>query len=167
MDYKLILQVYINKSDVLIMPLVRSILTGISFTFLVKSSSASHCSSILARPKMTDANETQAYIAGSASIAYVTTPDENVAKVLARGLIDLKLAACINIIPGITSIYKWDGQLNEDSEVMMMIKTQTKCIDDISKYIRENHPYEVAEVISVPIENGNPTYMDFITKSMK
>lgn len=146
----------------------RTILTGTSFTFLFHRSTATHCT-IAARTKMTDSkNEiSDAYIPGSASIAYVTTPDETVAKQLARGLIDRKLAACINIIPKITSIYQWEGELNEDSEVMMMIKTGTHCIDEISKYIRENHPYKVAEVISIPIENGNPPYMDFINQSLK
>lgn len=107
------------------------------------------------------------YVAGSASVAYVTAPDSSVAKTLAHGLINLKLAACINIIPSITSIYMWEGELNEDTEVLMMIKTNTSKIDDISKYIREHHPYKVAEVISVPIENGNAPYMDFLAKALE
>lgn len=107
------------------------------------------------------------YVAGSASIAYVTAPDASVANTLARGLINCNLAACINIIPSITSIYMWEGELNEDIEVLMMIKTKTSKIDDISKYIREHHPYKVAEVISVPIENGNAPYMDFLAKALE
>lgn len=107
------------------------------------------------------------YVAGTASVAYVTAPDASVAKTLARGLINCKLAACINIIPGITSVYMWEGEINEDTEVLMMIKTKTSEIDGISKYIREHHPYNVAEVISVPIENGNPPYMDFLAKALE
>lgn len=99
---------------------------------------------------------------GSASICYVTTPDENVAKKLAQGIISNKLAACVNIIPRITSIYEWEGKVNEDSEVMMMIKTTTARVDDLAKFVKENHPYSVAEVISTPIENGNPLYLKWI-----
>lgn len=117
---------------------------------------------------MSEAPEiTSSYVAGSASVVYVTAPDEGTAKTLARGLIQCKLAACINIIPSITSIYMWEGEINEDPEVLMMIKTKTSKIDDISKYIREHHPYKVAEVISVPIENGNAPYMDFLTKILE
>lgn len=117
--------------------------------------------------KMADTTAQQSgYVPGSASIAYVTAPDETVAKTLAHGLINGKLAACINIIPKVLSIYRWEGKITEDSEVMMMIKTETSRINEVTQYIREHHPYTVAEVISVPIENGNPPYMDFITKAL-
>lgn len=92
----------------------------------------------------------------------MTAPDEVVAKKLAHGIISNKLAACVNIIPKITSIYEWDGKVNEDSEVLLMIKTTTSRVDDLAKYVRENHPYSVAEVISTPIENGNPPYLKWI-----
>jgi periplasmic divalent cation tolerance protein len=96
----------------------------------------------------------------------VTAPDEIVAKKLAHGIISNKLAACINIIPRITSIYEWDGKVNEDQEVLMMIKTTTAKVDDLAKFVRENHPYSVAEVISTPIENGNPPYLKWIGETM-
>lgn len=107
-----------------------------------------------------------AYEPGSASIAYVTTSDMNAAKELARGLIATELAACVNIVPGITSIYHWDGQLQEDNEVLMIIKTQTLQVAELCEYVRKNHSYEVAEVIAVPIAQGNPPYMDFLKNSM-
>lgn len=100
------------------------------------------------------------------SIAFVTTTDETSAKILANLIITHKLAACVNIIPKITSIYHWDGKVNEDSEVLMMIKTKTSRIDDLIKFVRENHSYSVAEVISIPIENGNPPYLDWISKTV-
>lgn len=110
---------------------------------------------------MTTASNT--YQPGTHSAAFVTAPDETVAKSLARGLVTNKLAACVNIVPKIVSIYEWEGSVNEDSEVLLMIKTTTTKVDEISKYIRENHPYQVAEVISFPIENGNPPYLEWIT----
>lgn len=73
----------------------------------------------------------------------------------------------MNIIPGIQSIYEWDGRINEDTEHLLMIKTTTENVDDLSTFVRENHPYSVAEVISVKIENGNPPYLDWLQKSVK
>lgn len=100
------------------------------------------------------------------SIAFVTTTDETSAKILANLIITHKLAACVNIIPKITSIYHWEGKVNEDSEVLMMIKTKTSRVDDLIKFVRENHSYSVAEVISIPIEKGNPPYLDWIAKTV-
>ncbi|XP_065085003.1 protein CutA homolog isoform X2 [Ochlerotatus camptorhynchus] len=108
----------------------------------------------------------QKYEAGTHSIAYVTTPNANSAKELARKLVERKLAACVNIIPGLTSIYEWEGKINEDQEILLMIKTRTARVDELSKFVRENHPYSVAEVISVPIENGNPPYLDWLSKTV-
>ncbi|KAH8342651.1 hypothetical protein KR067_008014 [Drosophila pandora] len=106
------------------------------------------------------------YQAGSSSVAYVTTPDQESAKKLARGIIERKLAACVNIVPQIESIYMWEGKVNEDSEYLLMIKTRTQQVDELSKYVRENHPYSVAEVISLPIQNGNPPYLKWIEQTV-
>ncbi|XP_058811545.1 protein CutA homolog isoform X3 [Topomyia yanbarensis] len=108
----------------------------------------------------------QNYEPGLHSIAYVTTPNENSAKTLARLLVERKLAACVNIIPGIMSIYEWEGKINEDQEQLLMIKTRTSRVNELSKFVRDNHPYSVAEVISVPIENGNPPYLEWLSKTI-
>lgn len=100
------------------------------------------------------------------AVCYVTAPDEKIAKNLAHGIVGKQFAACVNIIPAITSVYSWEGKINEDSEVMMIIKTRRSRVDDLSKFIRDNHPYSVAEVISVPIENGNAPYLDWIGKTV-
>lgn len=105
-------------------------------------------------------------VQGLHSIAFVTTTDETSAKILANLIITHKLAACVNIIPKITSIYHWDGKINEDSEVLMIIKTKTIRMDDLIKFVRENHTYSVAEVISIPIEKGNPPYLDWIARTV-
>lgn len=102
----------------------------------------------------------------SCSTCFVTAPDEAVAKKLAHGIVTQKLAACVNIIPKITSIYEWEGKINEDAEVLMMIKTKTSRVDDLSKYVREQHPYSIAEVIATPIENGNAPYLKWIHDSV-
>ncbi|KAJ3628250.1 hypothetical protein MTP99_015567 [Tenebrio molitor] len=107
-------------------------------------------------------SQNSSYVAGTHSVAYVTTPNEEVAKKIAHGLVKQKLAACVNIIPRITSIYEWEDKINEDPEVLMMIKTRTTKVDALTEYVKSNHPYSVCEVISLPIENGNEPYLKWI-----
>lgn len=106
------------------------------------------------------------YTAGSSSVAFVTTPDDKLAKKLAQGLVEKKLAACVNIIPHIQSIYMWEGKVNEDNEYLMMIKTRTSRMDEVIKFVRENHSYSVAEVIALPIEKGNAPYLSWIAQTV-
>ncbi|KAL8566817.1 hypothetical protein ACOMHN_052215 [Nucella lapillus] len=103
------------------------------------------------------------YVAGETSMAFVTVPSMDVAKKLAHGLVKEKLVACVNIIPGITSVYEWENKVEEDGELLLMMKTMTDKVDEVSKYVRNNHPYDVAEVISSKIENGNPPYLKWIS----
>lgn len=107
------------------------------------------------------------YIPGTHSIAYVTAPNEEVAKKLADGLVSKKLAACVNVIPNIYSVYEWKNEINRDPEVLMMIKTRTSRLEELTTYVRENHPYEVCEVISVPIQQGNPPYLQWVGDIVK
>ncbi|XP_076382047.1 protein CutA homolog [Megalopta genalis] len=101
--------------------------------------------------------------AGINSVVYVTVPTQEVAKKLSHGLVQNKLAACVNIIPGIISVYEWKNEINEDNELLMMIKTRTDTVDALTKYIKANHPYEVCEVISLPIQNGNKDYLQWVS----
>ena len=67
----------------------------------------------------------------------------------------------MNIIPGVSSVYEWEGKINTDSEVLMMIKTRTSRIADLTEFVRQNHPYEVAEVITTSIE-GRARYFTLV-----
>ncbi|XP_038163522.1 protein CutA homolog [Cyprinodon tularosa] len=104
----------------------------------------------------------ETYISGTHSAAFVTCPNDTVAKDLARGIVERKLAACVNIVPAIKSVYEWQGKIEEDNEVLLIIKTRSSKVAALAEYVRSNHPYEVAEVISLPIDQGNPPYLKWI-----
>ncbi|XP_039712237.1 protein CutA isoform X1 [Pteropus medius] len=125
------------------------------------------------------------YIPGSVSAAFVTCPNETVAKEIAsakvqvmgcsewgclftfRAVVEKRLAACVNVIPQITSIYEWKGKIEEDSEVLMMIKTQSSLVPALTDFVRSVHPYEVAEVIALPVEQGNFPYLHWVHQVTK
>ncbi|MBN3323429.1 CUTA protein, partial [Atractosteus spatula] len=108
----------------------------------------------------------ESYVSGTHSAAFVTCPNEQVARDLARGLVEKKLAACVNIVPKITSVYEWQGKIEEDSEVLLMIKTRSSKVSALADYVRSVHPYEVAEVISLPIDQGNPPYLKWLGEAV-
>ncbi|GAU90576.1 hypothetical protein RvY_02977 [Ramazzottius varieornatus] len=101
------------------------------------------------------------------TISYVTAPNDTVARFIARGLVNKKLAACVNIVPRVTSIYIWQNEVNEDEEVIMMIKSKTSLLEELTKFVRDNHPYDVCEVISTTITQGNPPYLQWLQNSLR
>lgn len=98
----------------------------------------------------------------SCCIVFNTCPDEQTAAVLARALIEARLAACVNIVPGLRSIYHWEGRLQEGTEVLLLIKTTADRYPQVEAFIRERHPYSLAEIVSVPISDGLPAYLRWI-----
>ncbi|KAI4487086.1 hypothetical protein M0802_012040 [Mischocyttarus mexicanus] len=108
-------------------------------------------------------SKTMSNYTGIHSVAYVTVPNVEVAKKLAHDIVKNKLAACVNIIPQVISVYEWENKINEDSELLMMIKTRTDTVDALTDYVKKNHPYTVCEVISLPIQNGNEQYLKWIS----
>jgi periplasmic divalent cation tolerance protein len=96
------------------------------------------------------------------SVCYITAPSMDVAQVLARRLVTQKLVACVNIIPGITSVYEWEGKLNTDDEFLLMAKTQTQLVNQVVAEVKAHHPYKVPEVISVPMGLGHMDYLQWV-----
>ncbi|MDH5435270.1 MAG: divalent-cation tolerance protein CutA [Gammaproteobacteria bacterium] len=96
-----------------------------------------------------------------------TCPDIEVAKNLATVLVQHKLAACINIIPGITSIYEWEGKLESGTECLLMIKSIKSCYSRLEKIIRDSHPYELPEIITVPVSGGLNNYLIWLGQQCK
>ncbi|XP_068854999.1 protein CutA [Aphelocoma coerulescens] len=102
------------------------------------------------------------YVPGSVSAAFVTCPNNSVATELARALVQQRLAACVNVLPGVTSVYTWQGKLEEDSEVLLMIKTRSSRVPALTEFIRSHHPYEVPEVVALPVAQGNLPYLRWV-----
>ncbi|MDD5271941.1 MAG: divalent-cation tolerance protein CutA [Methylovulum sp.] len=92
-----------------------------------------------------------------------TCPDKAVAKKLAHLLVSKKLAACVNIVAGITSVYSWEEQIESVSEHLLLIKSSKDHYAAIETLLFKYHPYELPEIIAVPIERGLPEYLDWIT----
>jgi periplasmic divalent cation tolerance protein len=95
-------------------------------------------------------------------VSYCTCPDAEVAAELARALVDERLAACVNIIAGVQSVYRWGDQLETDAEVLLVIKTSAHRLDALIKRIEALHPYEVPEVIACPVAAGNKNYLEWV-----
>lgn len=98
----------------------------------------------------------------STRLIYVTAPSGDEARRLGRALVEERLAACANIIPGIVSIYRWDGAMQEDDEVALILKTQDRLVDRLTKRVRALHPYQCPCVVALPIEGGNPAFLQWI-----
>jgi len=96
---------------------------------------------------------------------HVTMPDKERAASLARALVDEGLAACVNIVPGVKSIYQWEGRLQEDEEVLCLIKTRPAVFDRARDRILQLHPYEVPEILAFAVADGSPAYLDWLKKS--
>mmetsp|Transcript_35778 Transcript_35778/g.93262 ORF Transcript_35778/g.93262 Transcript_35778/m.93262 type:complete len:154 (-) Transcript_35778:99-560(-) len=102
---------------------------------------------------------------GEFSIAYVTVPSREAGKAIAADIIEKKLAACVNIIPGVESLYWWEGKMESSNELMMMIKTRTSLVPQLVERVKAMHEYDVCEVITSPIDAGNPAYMKWLDES--
>ena len=92
-------------------------------------------------------------------------PDKERATSLARALVAERLAACVNLGPGVRSIYQWDGRIQEDEEVLCLIKTRPAVFDRARARILELHPYEVPEILAFAVDEGSPAYLEWLQKS--
>jgi periplasmic divalent cation tolerance protein len=89
-------------------------------------------------------------------------PDHEAAAALARALVERRLAACVNVLGAATSIYRWRGGVEKAQEVPLLIKTSAPLYARLEAAIRELHPYELPEIIAVPIERGLPEYLEWV-----
>ena len=95
-------------------------------------------------------------------LCLATAPDRAVAERIARALVDERLAACVNILPGITSVYRWEGAVETGGEVLLLAKTMLQQLEALTARVIELHPFEVPEVIALDIDGGLPAYLQWI-----
>jgi len=95
-------------------------------------------------------------------LALTTVPDEELGRRIARTLVEERLAACVNVSPAVTSFYWWDGKLVEDREFILLIKTKASALERLEARLKELHPYEIPEFISLPIASGSPEYLGWL-----
>jgi periplasmic divalent cation tolerance protein len=99
-------------------------------------------------------------------IVLCTVPDRERAEQIAGVLVAESLAACVNIVADITSVYRWKGAIEHDPELLLIIKTGEAQFAALQNRIRELHPYELPEVVAVTIRDGLPAYLDWMTTSL-
>ncbi len=99
-------------------------------------------------------------------IILTTVSSKKEAELIGSKLIDKELAACVNIIPNIKSIYRWEGKINKDSEYLLIIKTVKRAEEDVFENIRKLHSYNTPEMISIPITGGEKSYLNWLSKSV-
>ena len=101
------------------------------------------------------------------SLIYITAGDLDEAKALGRALVEARLAACANVLPGITPIYWWEGKVEEGSEVALIAKTRSELVDRVVALVKARHSYECPCVVATPITAGNPAFLDWIAAETK
>ena len=96
-------------------------------------------------------------------IVLITAPDLDTAQALARSLLSKGIAACVNISPGLLSLYRWEGELQEDQEVLLLIKTRESLLESqLIPLVEKLHPYELPEIIALPIVRGSGPYLEWL-----
>ncbi len=95
-----------------------------------------------------------------------TCPEGGAAKSLAESLVGERLAACVNILPGLLSVYSWQGVMESSPEALLLIKTGRQAYPKLEARLRELHPYEVPEIIALDIERGLPDYLNWISQCL-
>ena len=99
-------------------------------------------------------------------VVLVTAPSADVGRALARSVVEAGLAACVNVVPGVTSVYRWDGAVQEDDEVLLVLKTTDTGVDALRGRVLELHPYDVPEFLVLPVTDGSRPYLDWVTAAV-
>jgi periplasmic divalent cation tolerance protein len=97
-------------------------------------------------------------------VTLCTVPDRESGARIARALVEERLAACVNLVPELTSIYRWQDAVQEARECLLVIKTTGARFEAMAERLRALHPYEVPEIIALPITAGHPAYLNWITE---
>ena len=95
-------------------------------------------------------------------VVLVTAPDREVALQLARTLVEERLAACVNVVPGVASVYRWEGAVEQDEEILLVAKTRADRVTDLATRVRDLHPYDLPETLALPAAGGSEPYLSWV-----
>ena len=99
-------------------------------------------------------------------LCLMTCPNPETAQNIARQLLERRLVACVNLVPQVTSMYWWEGKIQEDSEVLLVAKTGRERVDELTAVLPTLHPYQVPELVVLSVEGGLPAYLNWILESV-
>ena len=102
-----------------------------------------------------------------AVVVLCTAPDEATAQDLAAKALAEKLAACVTILPGATSLYYWEGKLEQEYEVQLLLKTDVARLDDLFACLKSHHPYQTPELLALPVSHGEHDYLTWLNASLR
>ena len=96
------------------------------------------------------------------TVVLVTVPNRETGKLIAEALVSERLAACVNVVPGLLSIYSWQGNVERSDEELLVIKTRQSLVAALSRRVKELHPYSLPEVIALPVAGGSELYLQWL-----
>jgi periplasmic divalent cation tolerance protein len=100
-------------------------------------------------------------------LALSTCPDDASAKSIGSALVTERLATCVNRVPGLQSLYFWDGGLRDDAEILLIIKTTVRRLPALEARLKALHPYELPELVAIPVVGGNERYLDWVRSGVE
>ncbi len=101
-----------------------------------------------------------------AVVILITAPSEESAETLARALVEERLAACVNLVPGVRSIYHWKGAIEDEREILCVVKTARDKVASLRARVLAMHPYQVPEILVLPVEASHPAYLEWLLASV-
>ena len=103
----------------------------------------------------------------TSTLIYITTPSRDEALRIGRTIVRDRLAACANVLPEVTSVYRWQGEIQEDGETSLILKTRSDLVERLTQRVRELHTYDCPCVIALPIAGGNPDFLQWIAEETR
>jgi periplasmic divalent cation tolerance protein len=104
---------------------------------------------------------------GGVQIAFVTAPDPETAAGIARTLVEERLAACVNLVPGVRSIYRYEGRVHDEAETLLIVKTRADLGAELEARVRALHPYDVPEVLRLAADGGSAPYLAWVLEETR
>ncbi|RVE66017.1 hypothetical protein OJAV_G00122390 [Oryzias javanicus] len=109
---------------------------------------------------------TGSYVPGHHSVLLINSPNEQTAKEIARGIMENRLAASVNILFRTSTMYYWKNEIQDASEILMLVKTRSSKIQKVVDYVRSVHPYGIPEILSFPVEDGSLAYLKWMDEAV-